>query len=184
MGSLPSYNITDNSLVVATTDPKDNGSVLEGTFYCVISNVFGAVRSRSALVKSSCLATILKLHYLTRESDYLFHFLAQRLHTSVRSVGSIFYSTETVVVAHLVYMQKPLVQWLIGCNQQTLICPSVRCHLWHHVSVVGRLLLFSLLRLTYNGIKTSIPDCATTDTVTISSTPPAQLDSVQFIGQS
>ena len=53
MASLPGYNITNTSLVVATTDPKDDGLILEGTYYCVISNAFGAVRSRSALLKSS-----------------------------------------------------------------------------------------------------------------------------------
>ena len=61
---LPGYNVTNSSLVVATTDPRDDGAILEGTYYCLVSNAFGAVRSKSALVKSSCFQLLISLTLL------------------------------------------------------------------------------------------------------------------------
>ena len=113
-----------------------------------------------------------------------FIFLAQGLVSYIRDTGSIFGSTETVVFAQLIYTQKPLIRWSIDCDRSTVTCPGVSCPLWHHVSVAGRLLLFSLLRLTYNGIKTLIPECnQTDDTISVIASPSAETDTVKFSGQ-
>ena len=180
MASLPRYNATNTSLVVGTTDARDDGHILEGMYYCVISNTFGAVRSRNALVKSSYIILIGKL--LIFMSGFVFC-IAQRLVSTIRPPNGIYYSKETVVFAQLMYIQKPLVQWSISCHRRTLICPGVSCPLWHHASVAGRVLLFSLLRLTYNGIKSSISECEINDTISIYEYP-GQPDTVVFSSQS
>ena len=136
MASLPWYNITNTSLVVATTDPRDNGITLEGLYYCVISNAFGAARRRSALVKSSYISN--SIYFI--DLYVLFHFPAQRLVSSIRPTSGIYYPTATVILAQLVYTESPVVQWSIICHRRTVTCPGVSCSLWHRVSVAGRLL--------------------------------------------
>ena len=111
------------------------------------------------------------------------HFPAQRLVSSIRPLSGIYYSNETVALFQLVYTENPVVQWSISCHQKTFTCPGVSCSLWHRVSVVGRLLLYSLLRLTFSGIKTSIPECETTDSVGITASTFQQVDFIQFTGQ-
>ena len=111
------------------------------------------------------------------------HFPAQSLVSSIRPKSSIYYPTETVALSQLIYTESPEVRWLISCHQKTFTCPGVSCSLWHRVSVVGRLLLYSLLRLTFSGIKTSIPECETTDTVGITASTFQQVDFIVFTGR-
>jgi hypothetical protein len=156
--SIPTYNASSTSLVVGTTNASDSGVILEGTYYCVIGNAYGTIRSRSALIKS------------------------QEVVSFIQSTRSVFNSMETLVFAQLVYAEEPLIRWSIGCNGRTFQCPSANCSLWHHVSVVGRLLLFSLLRLTYNDIKAAISNCEIIDPVTIYDSF-GQVNVVKFAGQ-
>ena len=90
---------------------------------------------------------------------------------------------EIVVLAQLAYTQKSQVQWAIACNRKNFVCRNVSCPLWNRVSATGRLLLFSLLRLTYNDIKTSISECETNDSVTIIASPSAQVNTLKYNGQ-
>ena len=172
MASLPWYNVTSSSLVVATTDKRGDGLILEGLYYCVISNAFGVARSRSALVKSSYISN--SIYFI--DLYVLFHFPAQRLVSFIRPSSSIYYSNETVVLSQLAYTESPEVRWSISCHRKTVTCPGVSCLLWHRVSVVGRL-------LTFSGIKTSIPECETTDSVGITASTFQQVDFIQFTGQ-
>ena len=69
-----------------------------------------------------------------------------------------------MVVAQVGYMQLPLSDnrttlWTVECAGGKFSCPSVRCPLWHYVSGVGRLLVYSILRLAYSEINTTIPEC-------------------------
>jgi hypothetical protein len=138
MALLPNYTITDTSLVVAATDPEDDGRDLEGMYYCVISNAFGAVRSRSALVKT------------------------QRLVGFVNPGGKVFHTDERVAFVQVLYSSdKSPFQWSITCLRKTYVCSNAGCPLHRVVSVVGRLLGFFALSFTYNDIKL-IPGCTST----------------------
>ena len=69
----------------------------------------------------------------------------------------------TVVVAQSGYLQLPVSDnrpfWLVECESVTIICTSASCPFWHDVSVTGRLVVFSLLRIRYSEIRNKIDKC-------------------------
>ena len=104
---------------------------------------------------------------------------------------SVFYSEETAVFTQVGYVQQPLSDnrttlWTVECTGEKFSCPSVSCPLWYHVSGVGRLLVYSILRLTYIGIKETIPKCLNSSNVRVIGTLeydfPAQSDHFTFKG--
>jgi hypothetical protein len=159
MTLLPNYTIINTSLIVATTDPRDDGIVLEGMYYCVIRNAFGAVRSRSALVRT------------------------QRAVASAQPNTAVVYPEETVVLGEILYIEKPLLAWTINCNRSTYVCSTVSCPLYR-IASIGRLLIFFVLRFTYTDISLLIPSCTKNDTITVSvpTSPDGQIRRIHFSG--
>ena len=76
-----------------------------------------------------------------------------------------------MVVAQVGYIQLPLsdttILWTVECAGGMFTCPSVSCPLWHHVSGVGRLLVYSILRLRYSEIEKGISGCLTGSSITV-----------------
>ena len=55
MALLPSYfNTANTSLVLSTAHSDNDGTRVEGMYYCVIISTVGSVRSRNALITSWC----------------------------------------------------------------------------------------------------------------------------------
>ena len=98
-------------------------------------------------------------------------YVGQRVVSFIHTQGSVFYSEETVVAAQVGYMQLPLSDnrttlWTVKCAAGGMFtCSSVSCPLWHHVSGVGRLLVYSTLRLTYSEIEKG--GCSTGNSITV-----------------
>ena len=172
MALLPSYfNSTNTSLVVATVHSDNEAVKLEGMYYCVISNTLGSVRSRSALVRSQYHFCILEFHLQLVADGCVGRRVVSFIYLTKNSV---FYHEETVVVAQVGYMQLPLSDnrttlWTVECAGGKFTCSSVSCPLWHHVSGVGRLLIYSILRLTCSEIKSINPKCLPNSNIIVTS---------------
>ncbi|XP_062513183.1 hemicentin-1-like isoform X2 [Corticium candelabrum] len=146
-GNLPFYNITKESLVVQTADPHDTGESLEGLYYCVINNGTVAVRSKSA--------------YIRGDRSTFF----------VSPLTGAFSTQATVVVAQTGYLQLPVSDnrpfWFVECESVTISCTSTSCLFWHDVSVTGRLVVFSVLRIRYSEIRNNIDKCRNESTIRV-----------------
>ena len=82
------------------------------------------------------------------------------------------YSTQaTVVVAQSGYLQLPVSDnrpfWLVECESVTINCTSRSCPFWHDVSVTGRLVVFSVLRIRYSEIRNNIDKCRNESTIRV-----------------
>ena len=53
--------------------------------------------------------------------------------------------------------------WTITCNVKTVNCTSMNCPFWQHSSTSGRLLVSSVLRLSYNEMGKRYKDCKHTE---------------------
>ena len=49
--------------------------------------------------------------------------------------------------------------WTITCKEKTVNCTSMDCPFWQHSSTSGRLLVSSVLRLSYNEMTKQFKDC-------------------------
>ena len=89
--------------------------------------------------------------------------LGDRFIFFVSSMSGVLSTQETVVVAQSGYLQLPVSDnrsfWLVECESATISCTSTSCPFWHDVSVTGRLVVFSVLRIRYSEIRNNIDKC-------------------------
>ena len=86
-----------------------------------------------------------------------------------------FFTTQAaVVVAQSGYLQLPVSDnrpfWLVQCESVTISCTSASCPFWHDVSVTGRLIVFSVLRIRYSEIRNNIDKCRNESTIRVAGT--------------
>ena len=83
----------------------------------------------------------------------------------------LFFIQATVVVAQSGYLQLPVSDnrpfWLVECESVTISCTSTSCPFWHDVSVTGRLVVFSVLRIRYSEIRNNIDKCGNESTIRV-----------------
>jgi hypothetical protein len=144
------FHTTNTSLEVSTTLSDQDTVRLEGKYYCVVSNTLGSIRSRSVFVRT------------------------QRIVPGIIKVANsrVFSKEETVIVAEGGYLDLPLsnnraASWTVECDGEILDCAYNSCPLWHHVSRVGRLLFYKILRIRYSDIRAILPRCLTTSPIKV-----------------